>query len=166
MQGTYGNVYLNGKAEFQGCAVGCLSTPHTQNRMYAFLKEHLSYGGNSGGLDHEGLGQRESLTEDFGLNPTLIAVVEALFECQPTHGAAIEFVPQFANALHEGAEINDDAVLEWLDHRELPVVSEWNPIHDEIEYADPEFIENATSEFLEFVASFVPVTQQKEVALV
>ena len=149
-QGTYGNGEVNGHAEFRGCAVGCLSTPHTKNRLIEFLREHLT---PYGGLDNEGQEQREALTDEFGITTELVSTVEAIFEAQPTHGAAIEFVPNFANALTEGAVITDENVAEWLSKHNLAAYEGWNPLYEELEPEGDDYINELTGEFLEFVGS-------------
>lgn len=154
LQGTYGNVDLDGKVEFFGCAVGCLSTPHTKTRLLQFLREHVTKDGGS--LDHESRGQREDLTREFGLTPMLITAVEGLFEGQPTHGAAIEFVPKFAHALHEGAEITDEDIEQWIDRQAFDPndYDDWNEIHQALEWLDPSEIQEITADFLHYVGSF------------
>ena|ERR1700690_1419548 len=116
-QGTYGDGNVNGHAEFKGCAIGCLSTPHRKAELREFLRgifggasegwQQLEYAEN----DLDDFGQMKLLSKEFGICPELARSAEALFEGCDTHGAAIEFVPAFAKALPEGADIRPNAVV-------------------------------------------------------
>lgn len=157
MQGTYGDVSLNGHLDFRGCAVGCLSTPHRMSRLKTFLQKFMDSGG---GLKHEGQGQRESLEKEFGLNYVMIACVEGLFEGQPTHGAAISFVRDFAHALREGAEITTQDIYTWQ-ARALGIREDgWNEIHEALESYEAEQVETVTTDFLDYVGSFKPAEEK------
>lgn len=102
-QGTYGEIETNGKIDFEGCAIGCLATPHRQKDLWAAFRTH-------GGMLTEVSFQLETLEDDFGICNELARCAEAIFENFPYHGEAIEFIPRFAEALNEGAEI-DEAML-------------------------------------------------------
>lgn len=113
VQGTYGSCRSDGRSvEYKGCAVGCLSTPHRARELADFLEKWLKPGTTY--LDISDRQQRELLGEEFGITPVLAVAAEGLFEAQFTHGAAINFVKDFAEALVEGADVTDGAVLGWL----------------------------------------------------
>lgn len=150
MQGTYGRVMSNGKARFEGCAVGCLSTPSYEEGLGEMMdgtvaawfateigQKHLErYQAGKcpdiqiefhalGYLENQGIStegllyidpaqQREDLAEEFGLTNSLVTLGEGLFESQPTHGQAIEFVRNFAEAMPEGAWVDDEMVGDWI----------------------------------------------------
>lgn len=110
LQGTYGKGNVNGHIEFKGCAVGCLSTPHRKKELRDFLRKHLNrrpayaYGPEQF-LDITEGTQREMLAKEFGITEDLAVLAEGIFEVQETHGAAINFVRDFAKALVEGSDI-------------------------------------------------------------
>lgn len=116
-QGTYGGGKVNGKVEFHGCFVGCLSTPHRKSELAAFLQKNLSGLRMVAGGQHLRAStvraQHHALTETFGLTSPLIALIEAFFEAQPTRAEAIDFVPKVAAALNEGADIAPKDVRLW-----------------------------------------------------
>ena len=107
-QGTYGDVTKNGDFEFHGCAVGCLAMPHTKRGMRRFLSGRWDEDLRMFALYPDEMYQ--ALTEEFGITNALAREADDLFEEQPTHGAAIEFVKNFANALNEGADITTQMV--------------------------------------------------------
>lgn len=115
-QGTYGRGDVNGKVEYQGCAVACLAAPHQKRELRQFVKDQLKkirHPEISNGLkelEFSGSRHKRQLSEEFGLTPELLTLLEGLFEAQRTHGAAINLIPAFANALHEGADIKPAAV--------------------------------------------------------
>lgn len=116
-QGTYGSATVNGHAEFEGCAIGCLATPHRKADLRSFLRGFLGktdagardpWGGvpvanEPFSLDEDML--IKQLGKEFGICPALARVAESCFESYDTHGGAIEFIPRFARSLNEGAEI-------------------------------------------------------------
>lgn len=176
IQGTYGIGVLNGHAEFRGCAIGCLSTPHREADLRQYLSEFLNtkYGPTNriDGVDFYGVfdedsGQRQKLEDEFGMTKHLIIAAEGFFEAQPTHGAAINFVRDFATALPEGAEITNDMIDAWLRNN---VELEWDSLHDEffdyseitepLRYDGKEATEKRTEEFLDFLSS-IPVAQEQ-----
>jgi hypothetical protein len=115
-QGTYGKSKTNGVTEFQGCAIGCLATPHRKRDLKAFVKALRAKFGDKNDGSITGLGyidegyvyeddlaQLKRLKSEFGIIPELARVAESIFEHLPTHSEAIEFIPAFAAALNEGA---------------------------------------------------------------
>lgn len=121
-QGTYGRGSVNGDVRFKGCAIGCLATPHRKSELRSFLRS--LFGGpqlyykdfSSQGLNSDGMVGK--LRREFGINWALARAAESFFEAQPTHGAAINFIPAFAAALNEGANITPGAVRRfWYKHR-------------------------------------------------
>lgn len=123
-QGTYGGGKVNGKAIFHGCFVGCLATPHTKSKLTEFLRANLDGPGPFDSPGDETVliettinDQHKRLSREFGLTLPLIAVIEALFEAQPTHAEAIDFVPAVARAANAGADITPKSVREfWTVH--------------------------------------------------
>jgi hypothetical protein len=111
LQGTYGDASANGHVKYEGCAVACLSTPHRKRSLRAFIKEHT---GTWGGYDRDVADMRKDLAKEFGINRYLVIAAEGYFEAQETHGAAIEFVKNFAHALPEGANITPGQVKAFL----------------------------------------------------
>jgi len=119
-QGTYGDGTVNGDVEFKGCAIACLATPHRKKDMRAWFIKWLGenyepgYSNEVEFDDHADL--IPALEREFGITQGLARAAEALFESQSTHGAAINFIPAFAEALNEGADITPKAVQKmWLD---------------------------------------------------
>lgn len=118
-QGTYGDVTKNGKLNYVGCAIGCLSTPHRKAELIRFLTKHTTVNewklaGKTQydvSFDLDSNDQREMLTEEFGICRALAVTAEGFFEAQPTHGAAIEFFKRFALALNEGANFTHAQVI-------------------------------------------------------
>lgn len=111
-QGTYGDGSINGKAEFKGCAVGCLSTPHRKWELFNWIKAKLT-----GRKYRWSMSRSEALAglrDEFGITERLAVVAEACFEGKGTHGAAINFVRDFAHACPEGADIQDRHVEAFL----------------------------------------------------
>lgn len=104
-QGTYGSASCNGEVEFKGCAIGCLATPHRKGELRSFIRRLGELICGEYELEEAGTDQIPRLKREFGICPELARVAEAFFESQPTHGAAIEFIPEFAKALPEGANI-------------------------------------------------------------
>lgn len=125
-QRTYGQAKVNGQAEYKGCAVGCLSTPHRKPDLIAFLRSKvhgaLSFGGWVA-FDGSGNPQRDALARDFGICAALAVVAEGFFEAQPKHGAAIEFIRDFAHALPEGADVRPDDVRAWLKAQRIVILT-------------------------------------------
>jgi hypothetical protein len=118
-QGTYGDVSMNGEVEYQGCAIGCLSTPHTKKGMRAYFDKFSSRWYRSGGGRTVVLPESDVMVRDlgkeFGICPALARAAEECFEGAETHGAAISFIPAFAKALNEGARISDRQVERWTE---------------------------------------------------
>lgn len=151
-QGTYGDASVNGHAEFKGCAIGCLSTPHRKSELRGFLRnifggatdgwDSLEYAKNS--LDDED--QVELLSEEFGICPALARSAESLFEGCATHGEAIEFIPAFAKALPEGAEISRSSLMTFWDEYEDKEFLGWE---DGYSIRDPKI----KGEFLDWLKS-------------
>lgn len=131
-QGTYGLVKLNGHPEYRGCAIGCLSTPHRKRDFLRFVKatidtlraEGVSIRKGRWQGFADGYKQRDALAKEFGITENLAIVAEACFEGQVKHGAAIEFIRDFAFALPEGADIQDRHVVAFLERRGVTVG--WN----------------------------------------
>lgn len=137
IQGTYGDVTRNGHVTFKGCAIGCLSTPHRKAEMLKFLEEHS---GPYGGLSISNKDQRGLLATEFGINRALAMTAEGFFEAQLTHGAAIQFVKEFADSLVEGSELTPSDVLRWLKSNLKLTGLEANvegnvTFYDEVDYA-------------------------------
>lgn len=160
-QGTYGRGWTNGKTVFEGCAVGCLSTPHRQAALVKFLKEHLSSfafdpeenpDGDTWELHLSDNRQREMLEEEFGLNSELIKLTEALFEAQPTHGAAINFVRDFSAAVPEGVNIEDEDCERFAESFKLSLWREWNEVEEDI--TDSGNVEGITTSYLDWLRNF------------
>lgn len=133
VQGTYGSGSCNGQAEFQGCAIGCMATPHTTKGLRAFIKRvgGMSHGLGEWSFHEEDDDQLPRITKEFGVSRALARVAETLFEAQPTHGAAINFIPKFARALPEGVKITDRQVQEaWKDITGCDLRTDtFNPFH-------------------------------------
>lgn len=133
-QGTYGDARTNGKTEFQGCAVGCLSTPHRKKEMRDHIIEHGTPREEDGEQFFEasfyGNEQREWIEEEFGICNTMMLAGEAFFEAQPTHGAAIEFVKNFALSFNEGADFTEEMVQEWCAEQFGYGIYEWEAIQN------------------------------------
>ena len=101
-QGTYGSGSVNGHANFEGCAITCLATPHRKGELREFLRGIFGDRGSTASFRAFGrdeFHQMRDLRRDFGIHASLARMAEALFESQPTHGAAINIIPRFANAL-------------------------------------------------------------------
>jgi hypothetical protein len=115
-QGTYGEGRSNGITEYKGCFVGCLTTPHTKRSLRSFVKAKLKKYQNADssqvfmGLNEGGSLLHQQLSSEFGLCKPLIVLIEAFFEAQRTHKQAINFIPDVAAALNEGADIRPAAV--------------------------------------------------------
>lgn len=117
-QGTYGCGKVNGKAEFVGCAIGCLATPHKPRELVEFLRANLGdadassalWGPGKKFLAIDSFDQTQEIAEQFGICRGLMRLVEDVFEGLSTHGAAINFVRDFARvcAEIEGADIKDE----------------------------------------------------------
>lgn len=120
-QGTYGAGKVNGETEFKGCAIGCLATPHGDEELAEFLRRYLRedltaspsiWGEGMTFLGLDSIEQTYEIEEQFGICTELLRVVEDIFEGLPTHGDAINFLPAFARALPEGADIKGADVME------------------------------------------------------
>jgi hypothetical protein len=129
-QGTYGDSSCNGKVEFEGCAIGCLATPHTERGLRAFIRKlgekevksdykfdpSLGYSTwqreetGSFVLYEEDDDQLPRIAREFGINRALARAAEGLFESFNKNGEAINFIPAFARALPEGVNVRPDAV--------------------------------------------------------
>lgn len=125
VQGTYGAATVNGEVEFHGCAIGCLATPHRKRSLRSYLRAIRD--GEAAGRCGLGSGdtfyidsarQIRDLRREFGINAALARAAEDLFENQETHGAAIEFIPAFARALNEGANITPRGVKAAMERAE------------------------------------------------
>ncbi len=111
-QGTYGEAYVNGHVDYRGCAIGCLAVPHRGAELLRFVKErreasplaHLDSPGVWFPMVDEHL---RELERSFGISEAMMRRAELVFEALPFHGAAIEFVPAFTEALPEGVIIHD-----------------------------------------------------------
>ncbi len=123
-QGTYGDATLNGHAEFKGCAIGCLATPHRKSELLRYLRTQRAQNGLVYGYDdvhgemlHVALPSAgemvQRLRSEFGINEGLARAAESVFEGLETHGAAIEFIPAFAKALPEGVDVTPAMVARW-----------------------------------------------------
>jgi hypothetical protein len=114
-QGTYGNASANGKPTYEGCAVSCLATPHRLKDLTKYVKEKGTYDSfdETYYVEFGGEEQRKKVAKEFGINQKLMQVAEGFFEAQEYHGAAIEFVKDFACALNEGADITPRMVNKW-----------------------------------------------------
>lgn len=117
MQGTYGNGKTNGETEFQGCAVACLATPHRKDELRNYIIRHgVDYDGSGTFVvQFGGSGQRRRVAEQFGITERLMILAEGFFEGQTYHGAAINFVKDFACSLQEGADITPRMVNAWAE---------------------------------------------------
>lgn len=125
-QGTYGSGKVNGHAEYKGCFVACLATPHQKRALTKYIKDKLaltkypskedavSPGAGLFWLNTEGPEHKHAITDEFGLCAELLTVIEGFFEAQRTHGAAINFVPAVADALNEGADIKPNDVQRFV----------------------------------------------------
>lgn len=136
-QGTYGSGHTNGKTEYKGCAVGCLSVPHRQADLKAFIREHgaLNQEEDAYVVNFHGFEQREWIEAEFGICEALMIVGEGFFEAQPTHGGAIEFVKNFALAFNEGADFTPTMAHEWCEeHMEGRWATDWEDVKDWITY--------------------------------
>jgi hypothetical protein len=131
-QRTYGSGVTNGKTEYEGCAIACLGMPGTLTEIKAFVRALLAEQGDDNPPAGEGQhdqvwkegdeirfefgrqGHLDRMHEEFGIVDQLATLGEALFEAQPYHGGAIEFVVTFAKAVAkaEGREINNKMVLD------------------------------------------------------
>lgn len=115
-QGTYGNSHTNGKPEFEGCAIGCLATPHRQSDLRSFIKRLGSFdiSDEVWRLNENAEPQLNRLRREFGISRQLARMAEALFEGFSLHSDAIDFIPAFASALNEGADLKPAALRrEW-----------------------------------------------------
>lgn len=120
-QQTYGEGSTNGHLEYKGCAIGCLVAPSGLQNLRAWIKELGTYDADEGIWefdadygDYDDDEMVDDLGEQFGISPLLARAAEALFELQLTHGDAINFIPKFAAALNEKAQIDDDELAEVL----------------------------------------------------
>lgn len=106
-QAEYGTGAINGEVEFYGCAIGCLATPHRKQEAKSFLKRfvrHYIKGEvNEFSLNPDDL--TKQLSKEFGICEALARSAESCFESCDTHEEAIDFIPAFAAALNEGADI-------------------------------------------------------------
>lgn len=139
-QGTYGQLKANGFAEFRGCAIGCLATPHRKRDLKALYRALM--GGNrrsrhaSGAyittmddlrqIEFSSDGLIRGLKREFGICSELARCAEAIFEAQELHGEAISFIPAFARALREGADITPRKL-----RKAWPTITE-NDFHAEV----------------------------------
>lgn len=117
-QGTYGLITANGQADFQGCAIGCLATPHTQRGirgMLAKLGWSAIHHAKDGGFYEGSEDQLDRLLSEFGIEPELARCAEAIFESLPYHGGAISFIPAFAEALPEGYNLTPKRIKKLWD---------------------------------------------------
>lgn len=122
-QETYGLGTVNGKAEFKGCWIGCLSTPHRKRDLFPYLRAARERGVEkataaafpipegdliSYGLDNDE--QRRLIREEFGINNGLLTVAESLFESL-SEDAARSFLVDFCVLLErlEGANFAEQA---------------------------------------------------------
>jgi hypothetical protein len=109
-QGYYGESNCNGQVEFKGCAIGCLATPHRVSELRSFIKRLGSFDGDEWELSETGSDQIPRLRKEFGICTQLARCAEALFEGFTNHHDAIDFIPAFAKALNEGADIKPGEV--------------------------------------------------------
>lgn len=123
-QGTYGNGFVNGHEEYVGCAIGCLSTPHRKRDLRSFLKQWITTD-RDGVLDFRRRPQDmvQQLADEFGICPELSRVAESVFENLEHHGAAINFIPDFAQALVEGSSVTPAALRQWANT--MPARNVW-----------------------------------------
>lgn len=123
-QGTYGHAETNGYTEYKGCAVSCLATPSLDEGLVNWIKLKGAMRVEKDGTDVWKVGGilpgpfmsarlRETVEDQFGINTTLMIIAEGLFEAQPTHGAAIEFVKEFAHSFKEGTDITEQMAYDW-----------------------------------------------------
>lgn len=129
-QGTYGDASVNGHAEYKGCFIGCLSTPHRKRDLFSFLRKARDEGSLEYFDDHD---QRLALHREFGICLELSYLCEAIFEGLPTHGAAIEFLPAFAKALApcEGKRITDAQVQKLRRRSENDTGDDYLPLDED-----------------------------------
>lgn len=124
LQSTYGEGSVNGDEEYQGCAIGCLSTPHRRTELRAFLRQYLGeWRAWSGKKDITLTSYQMTarLGEEFGICPELARAAEDVFERLDTHGAAIEWIPAFAKALVEGSSVTPAMMRAWAKRIEGPI---------------------------------------------
>lgn len=128
-QGTYGEAHTNGTVrEYQGCAVGCLATPHRKRDLLSFIKSRFRKSMFDHGTWHSPGPETLNrwIGEEFGIPKELMSWAEAEFEARLYHSEAIEFIPAFAEAVatREGerldgwrvsvAESRGEDILSWL----------------------------------------------------
>lgn len=126
VQGTYGKASVNGDAEFKGCLIGCLSTPHRKRSLIRYLREHIgAKSGVTGFFDDDA--QVKSIEREFGIPRGIQRIAENIFEAFPFHGEAINFLPEFADAIPEGVVFTHPQIkafqgrvsdLSWIDAHE------------------------------------------------
>lgn len=130
-KGTYGKAKINGHADYRGCAIACLAAPHRKRDLRRWLKALTNpfpdYPGWTMLESEQGQLHRDSLQKEFGLCGALISVVEGVFEAQPTHAEAIDFVRDFAHAVPEGVRISPREVRRFLESRGVPAFSLEDP---------------------------------------
>jgi hypothetical protein len=143
VQGTYGDISKNGHYEFKGCAIACLANPATQKGLKQFFKKWFdasewSVDGENE-VDLESDRMIDELKKEFGIVPELARCAEAVFEGLNTHGEAIEFIPKFAAALPEGANITPKQVEKFVE-KNWETEANVGPDIANIGYVDTKFI--------------------------
>ena len=122
-QGTYGVVDAGGRG-FRGCHIACLATPGEPAELERFLdglRDNARRLGaeTAGGFAVENAGytvarQLERLEKQFGITEPLSRLGEQVFEHCLVPVEAKLFVVQYAEALHEGADIRPGDVHHFL----------------------------------------------------
>lgn len=150
-QGTYGSGTTNGKTEYEGCAVGCLATPHRLKDLREYIIKHgHAWDGENYEADFDGEWQRQKVAKEFGITERLMILAEGFFETQEYHGGAIEFVKNFATSLNEGADITPRMVDSWAEENLGSRINSFTYVETCLYYKS---IEEMTAKFLSWVKS-------------
>lgn len=112
--GHYGLVSLDGAGDihFEGCWIGCLSTPHGKAALRSYATDQGWTGVQFTGFDDDR--QVEDLEREFGLNHRLVRLQEYVFENLPgkqTEGPL--FVVETAKAFVEGSLVTVEDADNW-----------------------------------------------------
>jgi hypothetical protein len=166
-QGTYGRVRCNGHAEYKGCAVGCLSTPHRKRDLLKFAKEVFASSPwlskqEGAWVEVRGIGysQREALAAEFGICERLGVMAEGFFEAQITHSEAIDFIRDFAYALPEGIDIDEEHCRAFLRREGLPEGGPYGLLQDAVRVPrNPARTRELTEGFLQWLRAGARVSK-------
>lgn len=157
-QGTYGSIKRNGRFLYQGCAVGCLSVPHRKRDLEKYLREVAATEEEKGGSIRsywwafaEGDDEIARLQTEFGLQRPLLTVAEACFEGQGKHGAAIEFIRDFAHAVPEDVDIRPRDVMAFLRSQGYYELASTFDYGDLMMGRDPRVVAPFTKAFLDWL---------------